>query len=87
MIKYEDIIKRIANIEKKKIKNEERIKALSDENNILTANLKLLNQKKEMLEKNGSRSCRFDFGQEKDCSQLMSTVVTSNVFWGQKTSI
>lgn len=51
MIKYEDIIKRIANIEKKKIKNEERIKALSDENNILTANLKLLNQKNEMLEK------------------------------------
>lgn len=51
MIKYEDIIKRIANIEKKKIKNEERIKALSDENYILTANLKLLNQKKEMLEK------------------------------------
>lgn len=51
MIKYEYIIKRIANIEKKKIKNEERIKALSDENNILTANLKLLNQKKEMLEK------------------------------------
>lgn len=51
MIKYEDIIKRIANIEKKKIKNEERIKQLSDENNILTANLKLLNQKKEMLEK------------------------------------
>ena len=51
MIKYEDIIKRIANIEKKKIKNEERIKQLSDENNTLTANLKLLNQKKEMLEK------------------------------------
>lgn len=51
MIKYEDIIKRIANIEKKKIKNEERIKLLSEENNTLTANLKLLNQKKEMLEK------------------------------------
>ena len=51
MIKYEDIIKRIANIEKKKIKNEERIKLLSDENNTLTANLKKLNQKKEMLEK------------------------------------
>lgn len=51
MIKYEDIIKRIANIEKKKIKNEERIKALSEENNVLTANLKLLNQKKEILEK------------------------------------
>lgn len=51
MIKYEDIIKRIANIEKKKIKNEERIKLLLEENNTLTANLKLLNQKKEMLEK------------------------------------
>lgn len=51
MIKYEDIVKRISNIEKKKIKNEERIKALSDENNVLTANLKLLNQKKEVLEK------------------------------------
>ena len=51
MIKYEDIIKRIANIEKKKIKNEERIKLLSEENNTLTADLKVLNQKKEMLEK------------------------------------
>lgn len=51
MIKYEDIVKRIANIEKKRIKNEERIKTLSEENNILTANLKLLNQKKEMFEK------------------------------------
>lgn len=51
MIKYDDIVKRISNIEKKKIKNEERIKQLSDENNVLTANLKLLNQKKEILEK------------------------------------
>lgn len=51
MIKYEDIVKRIANIEKKKIKNEERIKQLLDENNTLTANLKILNQKKEMLNK------------------------------------
>ena len=51
MIKYEDVIKRIANIEKKKIKNEERIKLLSEENNTLNSNLKILNQKKEMLEK------------------------------------
>lgn len=51
MIKYEDIIKRIASIEKKKIKNGQRIKSLSEENNTLTANLKILNQKKEMLEK------------------------------------
>jgi len=51
MIKYEDIIKRIASIEKKKIKNEQRIKSLSEENNTLNSNLKILNQKKEMLEK------------------------------------
>ena len=51
MIKYEDIVKRISTIEKKKIKNEERIKLLSEENNVLIANLKLLNQKKEMVEK------------------------------------
>ena len=51
MIKYEDIVKSIANIEKKRIKNEERIKILSEENNVLTANLKFLNQKKEMFEK------------------------------------
>ena len=51
MIKYEDIVKRISTIEKKKNKNEERIKTLSEENNILTANLKLLNQKKEIFEK------------------------------------
>ena len=51
MITYEDIVKRISTIEKKKIKNEERIRTLSEENNILTANLKLLNQKKEMFEK------------------------------------
>lgn len=51
MIKYEDIVKRISTIEKKKIKNEDRIKLLSEENNVLTANLKLLNQKKEMFEK------------------------------------
>ena len=51
MVKYEDIVKRISNIEKKKIKNEERIKTLSDENSVLTANLKVLNQKKEMFEK------------------------------------
>lgn len=51
MIKYEDIIKQISNMEKKKIKNEERIKLLSEENNILISNLKILNQKKEILEK------------------------------------
>ena len=51
MIKYEDIIKRISFIEKRKTKNEEKIKFLIEENNTLSTNLKLLNQKKEMLEK------------------------------------
>lgn len=48
ILKY---VHHFANIAKEKIKNEERIKTLSEENNILTANLKLLNQKKEMFEK------------------------------------
>lgn len=51
MIKYEDIVKRISFIEKSKTKNEEKIKFLIEENNTLSSNLKLLNQKKEMLEK------------------------------------
>ena len=51
MIKYEDIVKRISFIEQRKIKNEEKIKFLIKENNTLSSNLKLLNQKKEMLEK------------------------------------
>lgn len=51
MIKYEDIVKRILFIEKRKTKNEEKIKFLTEENNTLSSNLKLLNQKKEMLEK------------------------------------
>lgn len=51
MIKYEDIVKRISFIKKRKIKNEEKIKFLIEENNTLSSNLKILNQKKEMLEK------------------------------------
>lgn len=51
MIKYEDIVKRISFIEKRKAKNEEKIKFLIEENNTLSSNLKLLNQKKEILEK------------------------------------
>ena len=51
MIRYEDIIRKIHLLENQKIKNEERIKKYSEEN-ILSANkLKLLNQKKEMMEK------------------------------------
>ena len=51
MIRYEDILKRIPTIEKKKTRNEERIKVLTEEKITLSSNLKLLNQKKELLEK------------------------------------
>ena len=51
MIRYEYILKRITTIEKKKTRNEERIKVLTEENITLSSNLKLLNQKKELLEK------------------------------------
>lgn len=51
MIKYEDIIRRIKNLENKKSRNEERIKSLSQDNISIISNLKILNQKKEQLEK------------------------------------
>ena len=51
MIKYEDIIRRIKNLENKKSKNEEKIKSLSEDNISIISNLKILNQKKEQLEK------------------------------------
>jgi 3-deoxy-D-manno-octulosonic-acid transferase len=51
MIKYEDIIRKIKNLENKKSKNEEKIKSLSQDNISIISNLKILNQKKEQLEK------------------------------------
>ena len=51
MIKYEDIIRRIKNLENKKSKNEGKIKSLSEDNISIISNLKILNQKKEQLEK------------------------------------
>lgn len=51
MIRYEDIIRKIHLLENQKIKNEERIKKYSEENILIANKLKLLNQKKEMLEK------------------------------------
>lgn len=84
MIRYEDILKRISTIEKKKTRNEERIKVLTEENITLSSNLKLLNQKKELLEK-----------MEIDLNNIFGTSVTSedrnlssdvasNVFGGPK---
>ena len=51
MIRYEDIIRKIHVLENQKIKKEERIKKYSEENILIANKLKLLNQKKEMMEK------------------------------------
>ena len=51
MIRYEDIIRKIHLLENQKIKNEERIKKYSEENILIANKLKLINQKKDMMEK------------------------------------
>lgn len=51
MIKYEDILKKIKYYEDRKAKNDEKLAQLNGENLTLTSTLKLLNQKKEVLEK------------------------------------
>ena len=51
MIKYEDILKKIKYYEARKAKNDEKLAQLNEENLTLTSTLKLLNQKKEVLEK------------------------------------
>lgn len=51
MIKYEDIVKKIKYYESKKSKTEEKIHQLNEESLKLSSTIKLLNQKKEMLEK------------------------------------
>lgn len=51
MIKYEDILKKIKYYEDRKAKNDEKLAQLNAENLTLTSTLKLLNQKKEVLEK------------------------------------
>lgn len=62
MIRYEDIIRKIHLLENQKIKNEERIKKYSEENILIANKLKLLNQKKEMMEK-----------MESDLSEILSS--------------
>lgn len=51
MIKYEDVIRQISILEKRKSKNEEKIKQLSKDNETVLSNLKILNSKKEIFEK------------------------------------
>ena len=87
MIRYEDILKRISTIEKKKTRNEERIKVLTEENITLFSNLKLLNQKKELLEKMEIDLNNIFGTSVKSEDRRLSTDVASNVSWGQKTNI
>ena len=54
MIRYEDIVRRIHVLENQKSRNEERIKKYSSENILLSNQIKLLNQKKELMEKMAS---------------------------------
>ena len=51
MIKYEDILKKIKYYEARKAKNDEKLAQLNEENLTLASTLKLLNKKKELLEK------------------------------------
>ena len=87
MIRYEDILKRISTIEKKKPRNEERIKVLTEENITLSSNLKLLNQKKELLEKMEVDLNNIFGTNAKSVDKNLSTDVASNVFDRSKTYI
>ena len=84
MIRYEDILKRISTIEKKKTRNEERIKVLTKENITLSSNLKLLNQKKELLEKMEVDLNNIFGTTAQSVDKNLSTDVASNVFGGPK---
>ncbi len=69
MIKYEDILKKIKYYEVRKAKNDEKLKALNEENLTLTSTLKLLNQKKEVLEKMESELSDLIPSKKKDVAQ------------------
>ena len=84
MIRYEDILKRISTIEKKKTRNEERIKVLTEENITLSSNLKLLNQKKELLEKMEIDLNNIFGTSVKSEDRSLSSDVASNVCGGPK---
>lgn len=84
MIRYEDILKRISTIGKKKTRNEERIKVLTEENITLSSNLKLLNQKKELLEKMEIDLNNIFGTSVKSEDRNLSSDVASNVFGGPK---
>lgn len=86
MIKYEDILKKIKYYEDRKAKNDEKLAQLNEENLTLTSTLKLLNQKKEVLEKMESELSDLIPSKE-GCSQIVVYICSSNVFGRPKTYI
>ena len=69
MIKYEDILKKIKYYEARKAKNDEKLAQLNEENLTLTSTLKLLNQKKEVLEKMESELSNLIPSKKKDVAK------------------
>ena len=51
MISYEDILRKIHVLENQKTRNEEKIRKFYEENILIGNRIKLLNQKKEQIEK------------------------------------
>ena len=51
MIRYEEITRKIRTLETQRIRNEERIRHYTEQNSSITTKLKILLQKKEMIEK------------------------------------
>ena len=69
MIKYEDILKKIKYYEARKAKNDEKLAKLNEENLTLASTLKLLNQKKELLEKMESELSELIPSKKKDVAK------------------
>lgn len=69
MIKYEDILKKIKYYEARKAKNDEKLAQLNEENLTLASTLKLLNQKKELLEKMESELSELIPSKKKDVAK------------------
>lgn len=95
MIKYEDILREITVLSNKKIRNEERIQQLNEQNNSISSSLKILTSKKEMFEKLNSdlesvMRKKKKSTKKADAANLSSGFtddgdenLASNVFWPQ----
>ena len=66
---YKDILKKIKYYEDRKAKNDEKLAQLNEDNLTLTSTLKLLKQKKEVLEKVESELSDFIPSKKKDVAK------------------